>query len=747
MVTTYGYDANGNQTNMTDALTHTTSYFYDALNRMTSTTFPDTTSQLTAYDALGRKIAQTDQASVTTEFGYDGAGRLTVVTNAVGTGQQAATRYAYDEAGNQLTQVDALNRTNTYAYDSLGRRTGHTLPGAQSETFAYDPVGNLTNHTDFNGLVVTNGYDNMNRLTNRGTTTTVLEVYSYNLNGQMAARTDTSGSYTWIYDSRSRLKTNSTPVGTLYYLYDANGNLTNLSSATTNGVSTGYQYDALNRLTNVVDNGLTGTKNTACTFDGVGNLQTLKYPNGVTNLYQYDALNRLTNLTWKLTTTSLGTFYYQLGASGNRTNLTETVNGSSRGFAWGYDKLYRLTNETISVSAPTGTIGYQFDAVGNRTNRTSTVSGIAAQTPAYGTNDWLTSDVYDNDGNTKTNGSNIYLYDYANRLTNANNGAVVLVYDADGNRIKRITSTVTNLYLVSTVNPSGYAQVVEEFKSSSAVTNLSKVYTYGLGLISQRQGTTNYFFGADGHGSTRFLTDGSGTVANTFTYDAYGNLIASNTTAQTVFLYCGQQFDSALGSYYLRARLMNPNTGRFLTMDSYQGRNKDPLSLHKYLYGADNPANKIDPWGLDPWGHHLVPKAIWRDLSERVQEVWKAKKNCLDASGYKSHNGKTYNGVTRDQYYEAVDEELDDFLESKGKTSAEELTGDELQEFADEIRETTDGPIGEYNAGVLEEIEEGSIEEVGMEARTLTAEVAVEEEADVEFSVDIATDDSLMGAP
>jgi hypothetical protein len=32
-------------------------------------------------------------------------------------------------------------------------------------------------------------------------------------------------------------------------------------------------------------------------------------------------------------------------------------------------------------------------------------------------------------------------------------------------------------------------------------------------------------------------------------------------------------------------------------MDSYAGNNEDPLSLHKYVYGADNPVNMVDPSG------------------------------------------------------------------------------------------------------------------------------------------------------
>lgn len=48
-----------------------------------------------------------------------------------------------------------------------------------------------------------------------------------------------------------------------------------------------------------------------------------------------------------------------------------------------------------------------------------------------------------------------------------------------------------------------------------------------------------------------------------------------------------------------REGYLNPNTGRFWTMDSYAGKNKDPLSLHKYLYCHDNPVNRIDPSGRD----------------------------------------------------------------------------------------------------------------------------------------------------
>ena len=42
---------------------------------------------------------------------------------------------------------------------------------------------------------------------------------------------------------------------------------------------------------------------------------------------------------------------------------------------------------------------------------------------------------------------------------------------------------------------------------------------------------------------------------------------------------------------------MNPSTGTFISMDSYQGNKYDPASLHKYTYAQNNPMMYNDPSG------------------------------------------------------------------------------------------------------------------------------------------------------
>src|SRR5271169_1735714 len=87
----------------------------------------------------------------------------------------------------------------------------------------------------------------------------------------------------------------------------------------------------------------------------------------------------------------MASFSYQLGPTGNRTSLQEVMPGAtaSRASAWGYDKLFRLTNELAAGSSPTGSLGYIYDDVGNRLTRTNITSGLGLtnQTFTYNTND------------------------------------------------------------------------------------------------------------------------------------------------------------------------------------------------------------------------------------------------------------------------------------------------------------------------------------------------------------------------
>src|SRR5271165_3229442 len=82
-----------------------------------------------------------------------------------------------------------------------------------------------------------------------------------------------------------------------------------------------------------------------------------------------------------------------------------------------------------------------------------------------------------------------------------------------------------------------------------------------------------------------------------YDYDAFGNLTNSTGSTPNVYLFAGEQYDPALNLYYNRARYLNTTTGRFWSMDTAEGNNRDPLSLHKYLYAEGNPVDHVDPSG------------------------------------------------------------------------------------------------------------------------------------------------------
>ncbi len=488
-------------------------------------------------------------------------------------------------------------------------------------------LGQLASRTDFNAKTTTFNYDVMGRLlqkvpdTSFGTNSII--TFTYTVSGQRATMSDVSGTTTYGYDANrdwlvSKTKVNSAFTVTLNYTNDVAGNVVAMKTSTANGTLVYYQWDALNRLA-----GVSGPNvgQTTYGYDGVGNLAGYTYPNGVANAFAYDSLNRLTNQVASRGT-NVASYAYTLGAAGNRTAVTEL---NARAVNYAYDPLYRLTGETVSNDpiGSNGAIGYTFDGVGNRLARSSNISAIPAASHSYTANDWLTSDSYDSNGNTVGSGGMADSYDFENHLV-GHGYAITLVYDGDGNRVKKTASGISTYYVVDDRNPTGYAQVIEELTAGyygSPV--LQRVYTWGHALISQDQLINNQwamsFYGHDGHGSVRYLTDLQGNVTDAYAYDAFGVLIRAAGSTPNLYLYCGEQYDPDLGFYYLRARYSNPKTGRFWNMDSYEGNSEDPRSLHKYLYCQANPIN-----GRDPSGHDFsaISMSVSGSMATSLQSVY-----------------------------------------------------------------------------------------------------------------------------
>lgn len=584
---TFTYDASGNRISLTDANGHVTQYQYDPLKHRTKTTYQDGTFQSTAYDVLGRITSKTDQAGHITQFAYDALNHLIQVTDALG----HITLYTYDEAGNRTTQTDANGHTTTFAYDSMGRMIKRTLPGGQFETFTYDAAGNQSSHTDFNGKTTTMTYDSMNRrltITPDASFGAAQIQFTYNATGKRASMTDASGLTTYAYDTRDKLLSKATPEGTLTYTYDLDGRLLTIHSSNAGGASVTYAYDNVGRLITATDNNLPGS--TSYNYDNVGNLTGTTYPNGVGTTYAYDTLNRLTSETVG-NGGIIASYLYTLGATGNRTNVAEL---GGRTVTYSYDATFKLTGETISGDpANNGTIGYTYDPAGNRTNRSSTSAGVPSATYTYDVNDRLTSDTYDANGNTTASGANTYTYDFNNQLHGVTPAGATYVYDGDGRRVKKTNGLGTTSYLIDDRNPTGLPQVLEEISGGT----VQRVYVYGTSRISMHQASGTRFYVYDGRGSVRLLTDATGAITDTYTYDAFGIKIGSTGTTPNDFLFSGEQFDANAQFYYMRARYMNQATGRFTTMDPFPGIITDPPSLHRYTYAGNDPVNKTDPTG------------------------------------------------------------------------------------------------------------------------------------------------------
>ncbi len=593
-IVAYGYDSAGRRTsmiapngNVTGATPSqwTTTYTYNAFGDVTTVTDPLSHGTSYSYDDDRNRTGSTDADTNATAYTYDNANRLTTITRA----DTTTLTNGYDDNNNLISQTDGAGNATTYTYDALDRVDSVTDPLSHTTAFGYDANGNRTTLTDPSSHVTTFTYDNANRPTDisydDGTTPDVS--YVYDAANRRTEMDDGTGTNAYSYDNLDRLTTSTNGHGdTVDYGYDLAGNLTSLTYPDTNSI--GRSYDDAGRLTSISD-WLSHTS--TFSYDYNGNLTGRTLGNGTTSTYTYNHGDQPTAITHA----NSGTFASFSYTRDDNAQITAINQSGVPGFtsqSYTYNTLNQLsavdTNTTGYDSAdnPTalanGTI-QKFNAGNELCWTIASGTGTCASPPSGATT--YSYDTRANRTGITPSGSSTtsYSYDQANRLTAVGTNAAY-TYDGNGLRAAKTVSSTTTHFAWNVAAP-----------LPAMLTDGTADYIYGPGgtVIEDIVGTTSRWYHADQLGSTRALTNNSGTVIGTYTYDTNGNQTGTTGSATTPFGWTGQYTDTETGYTYLRARYYDAATAQFLTRDPANAATRSA-----YAYADNNPLNAVDPTGL-----------------------------------------------------------------------------------------------------------------------------------------------------
>ncbi|MDD3020690.1 MAG: DUF6531 domain-containing protein [Alphaproteobacteria bacterium] len=519
-VTAYAYDTNFNLTTITNPLSQVTT--------------------ITSRDSAGRPTAIEDPNGVETDLAYDTNGRLQSSTRAVGTALEAETTYDYDDNGD-LTKVTLPNGSYLqYSYDGAQRLTGIEDTLGNTITYTLDNAGNITKQ-DIKDSSSTLKYthqqvfDELSRIIQSIGASSQTANYAYDKNSNLTSYTDPNTNATsYAYDALQRLVTQTDALsGVATQGYNNLDDMTSVKDQRNN--TTSYTYNAFGDVTgeSSPDRG-----SISYTVDKAGNITQMTDARSIVTNYTYDALNRVTSVSYPSNTSLNATMSYDLASGcgaapkGHLCSVTDAVGT----IAYQYDDLGRMMQEKDTRGTHDLITAYTYDLDDNVLTITLPSGRVVTYTRnANGQVSGVSATV---NGTSTTLASSIgYLpFGPLSGLTYGNSLTLSVTYDQDYNPTNRTVSGGIYNHTYDTDDNGNITQVGSETFSYD---DLDRLHTDnpGTNITYSYDATSNRLTKNDGTTVTTTVPSGSNKIsavgANSYTYDAAGNITDDDTNAYT----------------------------------------------------------------------------------------------------------------------------------------------------------------------------------------------------------------------
>jgi RHS repeat-associated protein len=282
---TLAYDAMDNIVQAVDRLSRHVRLNYDDVYRPISIAYSDATVTL-LYDTASRPTEIDDTGGANIRWTYDDDDRILNESTAAG-----VVAYAYNAASQRISMTPAIRPTVSYGYDNAGRL--QTISQAsQTFTYSYDALSRRSSLQRPNGVTTNYSYDSayrLARMTHMGSGGQPIEDlhYAYNLDDEITSITSLAPPLVLPQSATSRAADAANRIrqfGGSSYAFDLEGQM---ASKTDTTGSTNYQWDARGRLTQVT---LPGNQTVSYSYDAIGRRST-RSGAGLTTTFLYDGLD------------------------------------------------------------------------------------------------------------------------------------------------------------------------------------------------------------------------------------------------------------------------------------------------------------------------------------------------------------------------------------------------------------------------------------------------------------------------